>query len=103
MNSAEHYNAMKRIKIDLINLAYQSDPTTVLDIFALAALHGDIETVDFVINNYGDKFANRKDEMIEVRNALQVVLEDMPEINEEQDIEAEAKAATDALLNKFML
>jgi hypothetical protein len=100
MNNQEHSAALKKIKMELIDIAYRTDPQSVLDFFALAALHVDIDTVDYIIAKYGDRFPNRLDEMNEVRDALVAVLAEFPE---EDDLETQAQAATDALLAKYML
>ena len=97
------HSVIKQLKTQLLTVVLEKDPEASVQIFAMAAMHGDVESLDLIIEKVGNKLGNLE-EMLMVRNSLAELIKDMGDAEARQK-QAEAQAATETanLLNKFKL
>jgi soluble cytochrome b562 len=97
------HSVAKALKRRLLDVLINNDPAMAVEVFAMAAMHGDIESLDFIIEKIGNKLDNLE-EMKFVRDALADLIKDLDAKDQMMaDTEAQAAAATTDLLNKFKL
>jgi len=87
------HSVVKQLKTTLLNTVLDQDPEASVELFAMAAMHGDIDTLDMIISKVGDKLGNLE-EMNYVRDALSKLIEQI-DAEEARQKTAEAAAAFD--------
>ena len=96
-------SVVKALKTKLLDVILDRQPEASVEIFAMAAMHGDIDTLDMIINRVGDKLGNLE-EMKLVRDGLADLLKDLDDAETRQkQAESQAETETQNLLNKFKL
>lgn len=97
------HSVVKALKTQLLEVILDREPEASIQIFAMAAMHGDIDTLDYIIKKVDNKLGNLE-EMVLVRDSLAELLKDVEaaELREAQ-IETQAAQETQDLLKKFKL
>lgn len=97
------HSVVKALKTQLLEVILDREPEASIQIFAMAAMHGDIDTLDYIIKKVDNKLGNLE-EMTLVRDSLAELLKDVEaaELREAQ-IETQAAQETQDLLKKFKL
>ena len=97
------HSVVKALKNQLLDVILDREPEASIQIFAMAAMHGDIDTLDYIIKKVDNKLGNLE-EMTLVRDSLAELLKDVEaaELREAQ-IETQAAQETQDLLKKFKL
>lgn len=97
------HSVIKQLKTQLLTVVLEKDPEASVQLFAMAAMHGDVDSLDFIIEKIGDKLGNLE-EMIAVRDGLVQILKDMDDMEDMQaQAEAAAKVETDNLMKRMGL
>ncbi len=97
------HSVIKQLKVQLLSTILEKEPEASVQIFAMAAMHGDVESLDLIIDKIGDTLGNL-DEMIQIRDGLRDLIKDMDDAESRQrDAEASAAAETQALMKKLGL
>ena len=96
-------SVVQALKTQLLNVVLEKDPEASIQIFAMAAMHGDIDTLNLIIDRIGDRLGNLE-EMILVRDALAEIIKKV-DAEEARQKQAEAAAAeeTQELMKKLGL
>lgn len=96
-------SVVQALKTQLLNVVLEKDPEASIQIFAMAAMHGDIDTLNLIIDRIGDRLGNLE-EMILVRDALADIIKkvDAEEARQKQAEEAAAQE-TQELMKKLGL
>lgn len=96
-------SVVQALKTQLLNVVLEKDPEASIQIFAMAAMHGDIDTLNLIIDRIGDRLGNLE-EMILVRDALADIIKKV-DAEEARQKTAEAAAAqeTQELMKKLGL
>ncbi len=97
------HSVIKQLKVQLLSTILEKDPEASVQIFAMAAMHGDVESLDLIIDKVGDKLGTL-DEMIHIRDGLRDLIKDMDTAESQQRLaEAAAAQETQALMKKLGL
>ena len=91
------------LKKQLLTVVLDKDPEASIELFAIAAMHGDLDTLDFIIERLGNRLGNLE-EMMLVRNSLADIIKRVDAEEERlRQVEAAAADETNNLLKKFQL
>ena len=85
------HSVVKQLKTTLLSTILEKDPEASVEIFAMAAMHGDIESLDLIIAKVGNRLGNLE-EMKYVRDALSKLIEQV-DAEEARQKAAESAAA----------
>ncbi len=97
------HSVVQALKTQLLDVILERQPEASVQIFAMAAMHGDVDTLDMIINRVGDKLGNL-DEMIMIRDGLKELVKDLDAAEARQrEAEAQAEQETKDFLGKFKL
>ncbi len=97
------HSVVQALKTQLLDVILERQPEASVQIFAMAAMHGDVDTLDMIINRVGDKLGNL-DEMVMIRDGLKELVKDLDEAEARQrEAEAQAEQETKDFLGKFKL
>ena len=97
------HSVVQALKTQLLDVILERQPEASVQIFAMAAMHGDVDTLDMIINRVGDKLGNL-DEMVMIRDGLKELVKDLDEAEARQkEAEARAEQETKDFLGKFKL
>lgn len=97
------HSVIKALKTQLLEVILERDPEASVQIFAMAAMHGDVDTLNMIIDRVGDKLGNLE-EMVQIRDGLELLVKDIESAESRQrDAEAAAAAETQALMKKLGL
>jgi hypothetical protein len=97
------HSVIKQLKSQLLTVVLEKEPEASVQLFAMAAMHGDVESLDLIIEKIGDRLGNLE-EMVAVRDGLVQILKDMDDLEDLQNkAEAAAKVETDNLMKRMGL
>lgn len=97
------HSIVQALKKQLLDVVLARQPEASVQLFAMAAMHGDVETLDLIIERVGDKLGNL-DEMVMVRDGLKELVQQLDEAEaREQAAVDQAAQETQDFLNKFKL
>lgn len=97
------HSVVQALKKQLLEVVLEKDPEASIQLFAMAAMHGDLESLDFIINKLGNSLGNLE-EMQLVRDGLADILTQFEKEDARKAmVEQQAAAETQDLLNKFKL
>lgn len=97
------HSVIKVLKTQLLEVVLERDPEASVQLFAMAAMHGDVDTLDMIIDKIGNKLGNL-DEMIHIRDGLRDLVADLDAaVAREQAAEQQAAKETQGLMKKLGL
>ncbi len=97
------HSVIKVLKTQLLEVVLERDPEASVQLFTMAAMHGDVETLDMIIDKIGNKLGNL-DEMIHIRDGLKDLVADLDAaVAREQAAEQQAAKETQDLMKKLGL
>ncbi len=97
------HSVIKVLKTQLLEVVLERDPEASVQLFAMAAMHGDVDTLDMIIDKIGNKLGNL-DEMIHIRDGLKDLVADLDAaVAREQAAEQQAAKETQDLMKKLGL
>ena len=97
------HSVIKQLKTQLLSVVLEKQPEASVEIFAMAAMHGDIESLDMIIDKVGDQLGTL-DEMTHIRDSLALILKDLDAAEAiQQQAEAQAAKETQDLMRKLGL
>ncbi len=97
------HSVIKVLKAQLLEVVLERDPEASVQLFAMAAMHGDVDTLDMIIDKIGNKLGNL-DEMIHIRDGLKDLVADLDAaVAREQAAEQQAAKETQDLMKKLGL
>lgn len=97
------HSVIKALKTQLLEVVLERDPEASVQLFTMAAMHGDVETLDMIIDKIGNKLGNL-DEMIHIRDGLKDLVADLDAaVAREQAAEQQAAKETQDLMKKLGL
>jgi hypothetical protein len=100
MSDQQQFELIKQLKRNLLNTILEQRPEEVVPVFSIAAIHGDVEALDFIMAKVGNSQGNLE-EMQLVRDSVAQIVQDIEQT--ERDLEKDAAQATSDLLKKFQL
>ena len=97
------HSVVQALKKQLLDVVLARQPEASVQLFAMAAMHGDVDTLDLIIERVGDKLGNL-DEMVMVRDGLKELVQQLDEAEaRERAAEDQAAQETKEFLGKFKL
>ena len=97
------HSVIKVLKTQLLEVVLERDPEASVQLFAMAAMHGDVDTLDMIIDKIGNKLGNL-DEMIHIRDGLRDLVADLDAaVAREKAAEQQAAKETQDLMKKLGL